>query len=647
MENINQHIEDYIENYYKLTKEPGYAILLKGKWGTGKTWFIKRTLSKYKDHVKNKDKYLYISLYGMTNFDDIDNEFFKQLHPVLSSKTMDVVGKVAKGLLRTSLKIDLDGHNSVNVSPQMPNFELPDFLKDTSEFLIVFDDLERSSIPLESIMGYINHFVEQQGRKVIIIANEDEIFDADENTKTKETKNEQSASGGDTKTTAYRRIKEKLIGKTFEVKPNFDDALNNFIKEIGSNAVSKYLSKNLSVISDTYHESEYKNLRHLKQALWDFEILLPHLNQSFLKNNKLLNHLLKLFLILSFEIKSGNLNVKDIPDFAHLQILTYKAQSDNEISESVIYKISQRYTSEVLNDFIFKHSTWVEILDSSIFNAMDINDAIKESQYIRTSEAPRWLVLWNARHITQEKLDETLLLIKEDINSRSIKEVGIILHLVGIYLWLSDENIVENTKQEIVDAACNYIDYMAEEGLLTKDSLEDDQYRETESWGGHGFFEKDTEEFKTVSDYIVEKTDNALISEYPIRAEKLVNLMKTDAHQFFRTVIFNNNSDNKYYDLPIFSYITPKSFVDAIMDTPVNMRKYIGWTFSSRYKAPFGRQLFDEVVFLQEVIAILQKIRQSNQGKLLGFQLGELIDYGFTRGLEHLVASNPSSEDKC
>ncbi|WP_273834015.1 P-loop NTPase fold protein [Serratia marcescens] len=647
MKNINQHIEDYIDNYYKLTKEPGYAILLKGKWGTGKTWFIKRTLSKYKDHAKKKDKYLYISLYGMTNFDDIDNEFFKQLHPVLSSKTMDVVGKVAKGLLRTSLKIDLDGHNSVNVSPQMPNFELPDFLKDTSEFLIVFDDLERASIPLESIMGYINHFVEQQGRKVIIIANEDEIFDADEKTKIKETKNAQSASGGDTKTTAYRRIKEKLIGKTFEVKPNFDGALKNFITEIGSDTAREYYSKNLRVISDIYHESEYKNLRHLKQALWDFEILLSHLNKSFLKNYELLNHLLKLFLILSFEIKSGNLNVEDIPDFAHLQILTYKAQSDTEISNSVIYKISQRYTNEVLNDFIFKHSTWIDILDSSIFNTMDINDAINESIYIRTSETPRWLVLWNARHITQEELDETLQLIKEDINSHSIKEAGIILHLAGIYLWLSDESIIENTKQEIVDTTCNYIDYMAKEGLLTKDSLQDVRYRETESWGGHGFFEKDTEEFKTISDYLAKKTDDALISEYPVHAEMLVNLMKTNAQQFFQTVIFSNNSENKYYDLPIFSHITPKSFVDAIMATPVNMRKYIGMTFSRRYKDSFGRPLSDEVNFLQGVIAILKNIRQSNQGKLLGFQLGELIDYGFSRGLEHLMASNPSSEDKC
>lgn len=646
MENINQHIEDYIDNYYKLTKEPGYAILLKGKWGTGKSWFIKKTLSKYKDYAKNKDKYLYISLYGMTSFDDIDNEFFKQLHPVLSSKTMDVVGKVAKGLLRASFKIDLEGHDSLNLSPQIPNFELPEFLKDTSEFLIVFDDLERASIPLESLMGYINHFVEQQGRKVIIIANEDEILAMEKRMETKGN-DVQHIYGNDTKTIAYRRIKEKLIGKTFEVKPDFDDALNNFIKEIGSQTLRSYFSKNLKIISETYNESEYKNLRHLKQALWDFEILASHLKFSYLDNNDLLNHLLKLFLILSFEIKSGHLSVKEIPEFVHLQILMYKGQSDNKIHESTIYKISQRYSSEVLNDFIFKHSTWVEILDSSIFNKTDINDAIRESKYIRKNEIPNWLILWNARNVTQEEFDKALLLIKGDIKSHNIKEVGIILHLVGIYLWLSDENIIVNTKREIVDDACKYIDIMAGQGLLKKDSLEHFTYSEPESWGGHGFFERDTEEFKTVSNYIVKKIDDTLINDYPVRAANLVDLMKSNAQKFFRTVIFNNSAENEYYDLPIFSYITPQFFVDAIMDTPNDMRKYIGWAFSSRYKDSFGRQLIDEMVFLQEVIVILQVIRNSNQGKILGLQIGELIDYGFARGLEHLMASVPPSEDKC
>jgi Flp pilus assembly CpaF family ATPase len=38
---INQHIHEFLEYYIKLDK-PEYAVLLSGKWGSGKTHFINR-----------------------------------------------------------------------------------------------------------------------------------------------------------------------------------------------------------------------------------------------------------------------------------------------------------------------------------------------------------------------------------------------------------------------------------------------------------------------------------------------------------------------------------------------------------------------------------------------------------------------------
>ena len=99
MGNINQHIQDFLEDYYFLPdRKPEYAVLLKGDWGTGKTWFIKKILKNLKD--KNLEKHLYVSLYGVSSYNEIENEFFKQLCPFLSSKTMNIVGKIAKGVLK-------------------------------------------------------------------------------------------------------------------------------------------------------------------------------------------------------------------------------------------------------------------------------------------------------------------------------------------------------------------------------------------------------------------------------------------------------------------------------------------------------------------------------------------------------------------
>ena len=103
MNSTNQKIHIFLKYYCDLPSPPEYAVLIKGKWGTGKTWFIKNLIN---DLNASNIKSLHISLYGMTTFDEIENEFFRQLHPVLSSKKMALAGKVIKGLLKTTLKID-------------------------------------------------------------------------------------------------------------------------------------------------------------------------------------------------------------------------------------------------------------------------------------------------------------------------------------------------------------------------------------------------------------------------------------------------------------------------------------------------------------------------------------------------------------
>ena len=113
MINANEHVEDYL-NYYIKSPKPGFAVMLKGKWGSGKTWFIKdyceRNLSTKKE--PNKQRYLYVSLYGISSYSEIEDSFFQQLHPVLSSKPMAIAGKILKGTLKTAIKVDFNNDGS-------------------------------------------------------------------------------------------------------------------------------------------------------------------------------------------------------------------------------------------------------------------------------------------------------------------------------------------------------------------------------------------------------------------------------------------------------------------------------------------------------------------------------------------------------
>jgi len=64
-QSLNSHIETYLDYYCGLSHAPGFAVLLKGQWGSGKTWFINRYREKLEE---NNQKCLYVSLYGMTTF---------------------------------------------------------------------------------------------------------------------------------------------------------------------------------------------------------------------------------------------------------------------------------------------------------------------------------------------------------------------------------------------------------------------------------------------------------------------------------------------------------------------------------------------------------------------------------------------------
>jgi hypothetical protein len=94
MSEINKHVYQALETYCNLTVEPEYAVLLKGSWGCGKSHFVEEFIEQHKDY-----KFLFVSLYGVESVDAIEDKFFQQLNPILSSKSMVLAGKIGKGLL--------------------------------------------------------------------------------------------------------------------------------------------------------------------------------------------------------------------------------------------------------------------------------------------------------------------------------------------------------------------------------------------------------------------------------------------------------------------------------------------------------------------------------------------------------------------
>lgn len=616
MNNTNEHIASFLKYYFELESSPGYAVLLKGKWGTGKTWFLKEALKPF-DAEKEK-KYLYVSLYGVTSFDQIEDELFRQLHPVLSSKGMAIAGKLAKGLLKGTLKLDLnnDGKSDGSATIQVPDIKLPEYFNNTDGLILVFDDLERASIELSSLLGYINYFVEHQGYKVILVANEDELLKEPDSSKTQP---------------EYRRIKEKLIGKTFEVQAQVDTALDNFLSHMSNPFSLQIFRENIALIKEYYILSGHKNLRHLKQSLWDFERFSTYLNPDVKQNKELIKNLLRVYLVLSFEIKSGSILATDISLFEKLNFDQLYLDNQDTSNKNSYQKIFNKYTDFIYEDMLLEDSIWVDILDKGIISLEKIQISLMNSKYFLTEEKPDWIQLWYFFYLSDVDFDKLLASVSASFFAKEYKEIGIVKHVAGMFLAFSDINLLTHThtRQDILNFTKSYIDYLSDNNM-SLESEDDDIFSRTQSWAGLAFYEKGTQDFIEICEYIELKIEHQILNQYPLVAKELLEDIVSDANSF-QQKIHSTNSKSKFRNHPVLSYIDPAEFVNSLLSISLENRRAVVLALSSRYKnLGLNDDLLPEQGWLQEVIVILESEAAKRIGKISAYQIEKIISAYFS-----------------
>lgn len=170
---INLMIDYAIDTRYK------QAVLIDGDWGSGKTYFIEEKLiPKLNDKIGSVTEYkrsvFYVSLYGMEKFSQVIDEIYAvSLEAFFDEKLGDGKGeKIGKGINFAS-KLISAGMKYFNVDTK----DLPSIadVRKIKNSVIIFDDLERSSLDINQLLGFINNLVEHNDIKVIIVANQAEI----------------------------------------------------------------------------------------------------------------------------------------------------------------------------------------------------------------------------------------------------------------------------------------------------------------------------------------------------------------------------------------------------------------------------------------------------------------------------------------
>ena len=239
-------------------------IFINGAWGIGKSYYTN-------EYIKdNKENFVYVSLYGKTSFESINDALAKELMQKLN--TIDKGKKEIKEFLKKiSGSVTYKGC-SINSPKILQTSLISDFgtLLDSKSLIIVIDDLERKSgkILMEDIMGMIEEFSKFEKVKLVIIGDENNINETD--------------------LEKWQKYKEKIIEKEYNIKCYSDDSINNLIRKkiinyIDSNEIKKFINnfiKNHNII----------NLRTIIKGINFFEEVVK--NYVKIKNNKKLNLML-------------------------------------------------------------------------------------------------------------------------------------------------------------------------------------------------------------------------------------------------------------------------------------------------------------------------------------------------------------------
>lgn len=618
----NKHVAEFLDYYCDLKASPKYAVLVKGPWGSGKSWFVKKYI---KSQSGSGRRYLYVSLYGLRSADGIEDELFRQIHPLLSSSAMRIAGKFLKGALKTTINFDFDGDGKSDgsVAASMPKEKLLDKLKVEDGSVLVFDDLERCAMPVTDVLGYINGFVEHSELKVIVVANESELL------KEIDEKRRQS----------YKHTKEKLIGKTFEIVPEIDDAFEYFLLELRGNAARNAVLKNKYILFDVYRESGCGNLRILRNSIFEFERIFDCLSVANADNGPALKHLLAAFFALSIEIGLGDLLPNELSKLKVIFYANIFSKTSSSAEDEKIQTINKKYGNSLMQDLLLPLDLWQSIFSDGAVPAVRLNEALANSKYFDSPVQPNWVRLWHARDLTDEDFDLVLKSVLDDWRNKKYEKIGIIKHVAGALMGLSKVGLCNESKAEILMHAKVCIDYLSSERNFIKNEVEHADPFDDASWAGLGYQSENEPEFVELKTYISDAKRKAILDRYPSEAVQLLGDLASNSEEAIKKLYLINDSEKRYYDIPIFSYMDAQQFVGcAIALSPVFRRK-LGVALINRYKHDnFNISLVSELDFLRQTAALLAEVILERQGRMSGYMFQLMLDNAIVPAIKKLEA---------
>lgn len=593
----NDHVLAYLEEYFAL-KAPGYAVLIDGKWGTGKTWLLREALRKA-DRVQS----YYLSWYGVRDTKQIDDEIFRQAHPKLNSKAFKVTAAVSKALLRGAFKIDFDGDKKedASLSPQIPELKIAEFLN-SAPGVFVFDDLERAALPLEVALGYMNHLVEIEGRPLVVVANREVVEDSNP---------------------AIRSLWEKLVGRVLSVRPDVESATRAFADELTSPTAKDCILDHIPQISAILRASTGDNLRSVRQALYEFDRLLAKLDPIHRQNKRLVSDILQVTLALVLELRVGALTADQVANLGGWEF--EEATRKEGKGEGFRAMFAARYVGLLPSDWLLSMRLWADVLSTGEIDSLRINAELSGGRYYYTENTPKWQQLWHYFDLADEVFASLAAEVEQDFRAHRMRDPEEIAQTAGILIHLCRYGVVQNSDANALrDDAIACIDLIPTSSLLgcVKVVEEIVERRASRSLGLH---DRDSDQMKAVVEHLGRRLVQAEDEALPAKGQALLSLLPGNVQQFAGEIAMIGARAGALCSVPVFCHVDASVFADAISRVGNDEMAYVNLAFRKRYE-PELLALEAELPWLSLVAQALQEVASQPSRSISRLHIGQLAE---------------------
>ena len=458
-------------------------------------------------------------------------------------------------------KTGLDMANLFGVSANEGKIDYEEFFS-TDDKVLCFDDLERANVDVIDILGYINNFVEHDHIKTIIICNEKELStkikssnlemktfiatyildkegELQDNNKPMVEKIKDQIENVFDKANDYERIKEKLIGETFEYAPKFDYIINGILIRYEDDPdLERFYRTNINLIISTFKKSGTRNLRILKHALKDFQKIYQVVTQKYPDiSNRVIQTMLIFTIAISFEIKAGKVTKDKFIDIKNNE--EYKAIL---VSSRVLMDNRQFYIKEFIEYYVRTRIFDMKILKNDMAEIQNTGENRNVPAYKRLLTEEYW-------KIPDEEFLKVINDIIKEIKSGKVELIELV-KLYSYFSYFSSKKLIPYESETIKKIFEDSMDLVAQKSEYYE--IKKDEFTEFALVQNQKDMQKILNKFYEINESLKEKA-------FGKKAEEIFKCIPMKMEQFY------DRFDKECMEIPIFRYYEPRNVLQRLM----------------------------------------------------------------------------------